>query len=113
MPHHLLWPCAVTENVFAIKGVDRHVVLYSAVIEDGAPAVKQNLVLQVDYWQAVFVGLADDAVEILQSGGQECPEGSLHPDGLSLSEAQVVCTADAPHGAGLRAVQGDEVEPWT
>lgn len=49
-------------------------------------------------------------MEILESGGQEGPERSLHPDGLSLSEAQEVCTADAPHGAGLRAVQGDQVE---
>lgn len=40
-----LSPCAVTENVFAIKRVDRHVVLYPAVVEDGIPAVKQNLVL--------------------------------------------------------------------
>lgn len=38
-------PCAVIEDVFAIKGVDRHVVLHSAVIEDGVPAVEQNLVL--------------------------------------------------------------------
>lgn len=70
VPHHLLWPggktlrslfntgfivcytcsghyspCAVTENVFAIEGVDRQVVLYSAVVKDGVPAVKQNLVL--------------------------------------------------------------------
>lgn len=49
-------------------------------------------------------------MEILESGGQEGPERSLHPDGLSLSEAQEVCAADAPHGAGLRAVQGDQVE---
>lgn len=49
-------------------------------------------------------------MEILESGGQEGPERSLHPDGLSLSEAQEVCTADAPHGAGLRAVQADQVE---
>lgn len=107
MPHQLLWPCAVTENVFAIEGVDRHVVLYSAATEDGVPAVKENLVLQVDYWQAVPISLADDAVEILEFGGQEGPESSLHPKGLSLSEAHVVCTADAPHEAGLRAVQGD------
>lgn len=49
-------------------------------------------------------------MEILEIGGQEGPESSLHPDGLSLSEAQEVCAADAPHGAGLRAVQGDQVE---
>lgn len=66
--------------------------------------------LQVDYWQMVPVSLADNAVEVLQSGGQEGPESSLHPDGLSLSEAQEVCTTNAPHGAGLRAIQGDQVE---
>lgn len=66
--------------------------------------------LQVDDGQTVPVSLADDAVEILESGGQEGPESSLHPDGLSLSEAHVVCAADAPHEAGLRAVQGDQVE---
>jgi len=51
-------------------------------------------------------------VQVLQPGGQEGPEGPLHADGLSLSEAQEVGAADAPHGAGLRAVQGDEVELW-
>lgn len=66
--------------------------------------------LQVDYWHTVPVSLADDAVEILEFGGQEGPESSLHPDGLGLTEAQEVHTADAPHGAGLRAVQGDQVE---
>lgn len=49
-------------------------------------------------------------MEILESGRQEGPESSLHPDGLSLGEAQEVCTADAPHGAGLRAVQSNQVE---
>lgn len=49
-------------------------------------------------------------MEILESGGQEGAESSLHPDGLSLSEAQEVGAADTPHGAGLRAVQGDQVE---
>lgn len=58
------------------------------------------------------VSFADDAVEILESGRQEGPESSLHPDALSLGEAQEVCTADAPHGAGLRAVQSDQVELW-
>lgn len=58
----------------------------------------------------VPVGPADDALEVLQPGGQEAPKCSLHPDGLSLSEAHVVGTADALHAAGLRAVQGNEVE---
>lgn len=49
-------------------------------------------------------------MQILESGGQEGAEGSRHPDGLSLREAQEVGAADAPHGAGLRAVQGDQVE---
>jgi len=65
---------------------------------------------QVDYWHIVPVSLADDAVEILESGGQEGPESSLHPNGLSLGEAHEVCTSDAPHGTGLRAVQSDQVE---
>ncbi len=38
-------PCAVTENIFAIEGVDRHAVLHSAVIKDGVPAVEQHLIL--------------------------------------------------------------------
>lgn len=49
-------------------------------------------------------------MEILESGGEESAESSLHPDGLSLSEAQEVGAADTPHGAGVRAVQGDQVE---
>lgn len=39
-------PCAVTENILAIEGVDWHIILHSAVIEDGVPAVKQNLILK-------------------------------------------------------------------
>lgn len=58
----------------------------------------------------VPVNLADNAVQILESGGQEGSEGSLHPEGLSLSEAQEVGTADASHEAGLWAVQGYQVE---
>lgn len=58
----------------------------------------------------VPVNLADNAVQILESGGQEGSEGSLHPEGLSLSEAQEVGTADASHEAGLWAVQGNQVE---
>ncbi|KAA8579643.1 hypothetical protein FQN60_006736 [Etheostoma spectabile] len=65
----------------------------------------------VDYWKTVPVGPADDAVEILEFGGQEGPEGSLHPDGLGLSEALVVCAADAPHPARLRDVQRDQGVP--
>lgn len=49
-------------------------------------------------------------MEILESGRQEGAERSLHPDGLSLGEAQKVGATDAPHGAGLRAVEGDQVE---
>lgn len=56
------------------------------------------------------VSLADDAVEILESRGQESPESSFHPNSLSLGEAQEVCTSDATHGASLRAVQGDQVQ---
>ncbi len=66
--------------------------------------------LQVDYWHTVPVSPADDAVEILEFGREEGPESSLHPNGLSLSEAQVVCTTDASHEAGLRAVQSDQME---
>lgn len=66
--------------------------------------------LQVDYGQVVPVAPAHDAVQVLQFGGEEGPESSLHPDGLSLGEALVVCSADPPHGAGVGAVQGDEVE---
>lgn len=58
----------------------------------------------------VPVRLADDAVEILESGGQEGPEGSLHSDGLSLGEAQEVDATDSTHGAGLGGVQGNQVE---
>lgn len=68
--------------------------------------------LQVDYWETVPVCLADDAVEVLESGGQEGPESALHPDGLSLGEAHEIGAVDAPHGASLRAVQSDEVELW-
>lgn len=39
-------PCAVSQNVLAIEGVDWHIVLHSAATEDGVPAVKQNLVLR-------------------------------------------------------------------
>lgn len=49
-------------------------------------------------------------MQILELGGQEGPEGSFHSHGLSLGEAQEVCTPDAAHGAGLGAVQGDQVE---
>ena len=38
-------PCVVIENVFAIEGVERHV-LHFAAVEDGIPAVKQNLILR-------------------------------------------------------------------
>ena len=38
-------PCAVVEDVFAIEGVHRHVVLHPALIKHGVPAVIQNLVL--------------------------------------------------------------------
>lgn len=51
-------------------------------------------------------------MQILESGGQEGAERPLHPDGLGLSEAQEVSAADAPHGARLRAVQGDQVQLW-
>lgn len=64
MPYHLLWPCVVVENIFAIEGVDRNVVLHSAIAKNVVPIVKQNLILQVDYWQIVPVGAVNNAVEI-------------------------------------------------
>lgn len=66
--------------------------------------------LQVDDGDSLPVCFPDDAVEILESGRQEGAERSLHSDGLSLCEAQEVSAPDAPHGAGLRGVQGDQVE---
>lgn len=39
-------PRAVGKNILSIKGVDRHVVLHSAVTKDGVPVVKQNLILR-------------------------------------------------------------------
>lgn len=71
---------------------------------------KRNL--QVEDGDSVPVGFADDAVEILEPGGQEGSERPLHADGLSLREAQEVSAPDAPHGSGLRGVQGDQVELW-
>lgn len=68
--------------------------------------------LQVEDGDSLSVCFPDDAVEVLQSGRQEGPEGSLHSDGLSLHEAQEVSAPDAPHGAGLRGVQGDQVQLW-
>lgn len=68
--------------------------------------------LQVEDGDPLPVCFPDDAVEILESGRQEGAEGSLHSDGLSLREAQEVGAADAPHGAGLRGVQGHQVELW-
>lgn len=40
-----LSPCAVAEDVSAVKRVDGNAVLDSALVEDGVPAVEQNLVL--------------------------------------------------------------------
>lgn len=51
-------------------------------------------------------------MQILECGRQEGPERPLHSNGLSLGEAQEVGATDAPHGAGLRGVQGDQVELW-
>lgn len=53
--------------------------------------------LQVENGQTVPVSPADDAVQVLKFSGQEGPESSLYSDGLSLGEAQEVCTSDAPH----------------
>lgn len=39
-------PCAVTENILATEGVDRHVILHSAIGEDGVPIVEQHLILR-------------------------------------------------------------------
>ena len=66
--------------------------------------------LKVDYGQAVPVAPADDAVQVLELGGEEGPERALHADGTGLGEAQVVGPSDALHGACLRAVQGNQVK---
>lgn len=39
-------PCAVSEDVFAVEGVNGHILLHRAVVEDGVPAVEQNLILR-------------------------------------------------------------------
>lgn len=38
-------PCSVSEDVSAVKRVDGDAVLQSALVENGIPAVEQNLVL--------------------------------------------------------------------
>lgn len=38
-------PCAIAEDVPAVEGVDGNVVLYSTIVKNGVPAVKQNLIL--------------------------------------------------------------------
>lgn len=38
-------PCAIAEDVSAVKRVDGNVVLYSTVVKNGIPAVEQNLIL--------------------------------------------------------------------
>lgn len=69
--------------------------------------------LEVDNRQCVSVRFANDAVEILQFGGQESPECSLQACSTCLLEAQEVCTTDASHVPHLRAVQGDQMQLFT
>lgn len=45
---------------------------------------------QVYDGEAVSVGLANDAVEVLELGGQESPEGALQAHSTSLLETQEV-----------------------
>lgn len=65
---------------------------------------------QVYDGEAVSVGLANNAVEVLELGGQESPEGALQAHSTSLLETQEVCPSNAPHVAHLGSVQGDQVE---
>lgn len=66
--------------------------------------------LEVQDGEAVPVRPADNGVEVLKLGGQECSEGSLQAHGPGLLEAQEVCSADSSHVPGLRGVQGDEMQ---
>lgn len=66
--------------------------------------------LEVNDRQALSVRLADNAVQVLELGGQERPEGSLEAHGPCLLEAEEVGPADPSHVARLGRVQGDEVE---
>jgi len=68
--------------------------------------------LEVDDGQAVPVGPAHNAVQVLELGGEEGPERALQADGSGLGEAQVVNPADALHGTSLGAVDGDQVKLW-
>lgn len=67
VPDHFLWPCTVPEDISAIKGVDGGIFFHLAfrLTEQRLPVAKQHLVLKVDDGEAVSVGLADNAVEVL------------------------------------------------
>ncbi|KAK0135670.1 histone H3-like centromeric protein A [Merluccius polli] len=45
--------------------------------------------LKVDYGQVVLVAPVDDAVQVLELGGEEGPERALHADGMGLGEAHL------------------------
>lgn len=112
MPDHFLWPCTVPEDISAIEGVDRYILLHFAriVAEDRLPAAEQHLVLKVHDGEAVPVRPADDGVEVLKLGGQESSESPLQTHSAGLLEAQEVCPADPSHVTSLRGVQGDEMQ---
>lgn len=65
--------------------------------------------LEVHDGEVVPVRPSDNRVEVLELGGQECPEGALEADGSGLLEAQEICAADSSHVTGVWGVQGDEV----
>lgn len=111
VPHHFLWPCAVPEGVSTVEGVDWHILPHFVCIvaKERLPTAEQHLVLEVDDGDAVPVRPADDGVEVLKLGGQECSEGSLQAYGAGLLEAQEVCPANSSHVTSLRGVQGDEM----
>lgn len=72
-----------------------------------SPAVVSHL--EIDDGEAVPVRPADDGVEVLKLGGEECSERPLQAYRTSLLEAKEVCPADSSHVTGLRGVQGDEM----
>lgn len=74
---------------------------------------EEDTYLEVDNGQCVSVRFANDAIEILQFGGQESPKCSLQAGSACLLEAQEVCATDAPHVPHLRAVQGDQMQLFT
>lgn len=111
MPDHFLRPCAVSDDVSTVEGVDWYILPHFAhvVPKERLPTAEQHLVLEVDDGGAVPVRPADDGVEVLKLGGQESSEGPLQAHSAGLLEAQEVCPADSSHVTSLRGVQGDDM----